>query len=552
MKVWMDEDTGRSLRWYDIWSRFQPRTPMGQRAKESLSPFMPGEEKEWQRSLAEQEGLRAARNSRADWGRRVEELLKRLPDPSAVLRMLERRETPKVSDWFRLKQFLWQGRLLREWIPEAAPDFRFRTRKEEWREGIALMDPGSVPSAAFALTPALDPRLGPLQSRRDEEERRAGEARERAATVVEEDYPLRRNREGEWVVDRHSPLLKKILEDPRVLRVRETPFEVICRPSPTREETEAIRRLNLAKEELEAVEREILTRLVASFQPKLPFLAEAVEEMAHLDLQWARMQAAEGWDGTRPLPGESYRIEGGVHPLVAETLEQQGRSFTPVNVEVGQGATVIIGPNMGGKTVALTTVGLIAALGQYGFLVPACRSSMPLVPWIVAVIGDGQDSRSGLSTFGAEVRRIADTFSLPEGGLLLADEVGRGTNPVEGAALSAALTGHLARCGNRSLQVTHFREVLEVGEARVYRVMGLSRDLGSSSFPPSNGEGERILAEGMDYRLIPWEGEPVPRDALTIAGLLGLPRGILQDAQRRLGQTATEGGKATKSKGVTE
>src|SRR5690606_13372910 len=101
-------------------------------------------EKEWQRSLAEQEGLRAARNSRADWGRRVEELLKRLPDPSAVLRMLERRETPKVSDWFRLKQFLWQGRLLREWIPEAAPDFRFRTQEEEWREGIALMDPGSV------------------------------------------------------------------------------------------------------------------------------------------------------------------------------------------------------------------------------------------------------------------------------------------------------------------------------------------------------------------------------------------------------------------------
>ncbi len=54
-----------------------------------------------------------------------------------------------------------------------------------------------------------------------------------------------------------------------------------------------------------------------------------------------------------------------------------------MNVEVGQGVTVIIGPNMGGKTVALTTVGLIAALGQYGFLVPACRSSMPLVPWIV-------------------------------------------------------------------------------------------------------------------------------------------------------------------------
>lgn len=548
----MDETTRRSLRWHEIWSRFQPRTPMGQRAKETLSPFMPGEEKEWQRSLAEQEGLWAARNSREEWGLQVEKRLKRLPDPTAVLRMLERGEIPQVSDWFRLKQFLWQGRLLREMIPEAAPDFRFRTRKEEWREGIALLDPGPHPSAAFALTPALDPRLGPLQSRRDEEERRAAEAGERAAAAVEEDYSLRRNREGEWVVDRHSPVLKQMMEDPRVLRVRETPFEVICRPSPTQEETEAIRRLDRIREELEAVEREVLTRLVASFQPKLPFLAVAVEEMVHLDLQWARMRAAEEWGGTRPLPGESYRIEGGIHPLVADTLELQGRTFTPVDVEVGRGATVIIGPNMGGKTVALTTVGLIAALGQYGFRVPARRCSMPLAPWLVGVIGDGQDPRFGLSTFGAEVRRIADIFSLPEGGLLLTDEVGRGTNPVEGAALSAALTSHLARCGNRSLQVTHFREVLEIREARVYRVMGLSRDLRTSSSPVPRGLGERSLAEGMDYRLTPWAGEPVPRDALTIARLLGLPRGILQDAHRRLGQTATEDEEATESKGVEE
>lgn len=548
----MDETTRRALRWHEIWSRFQPRTPMGQRAKETLSPFMPGEEKEWQRSLAEQEGLWAARNSREEWGLQVEKRLKRLPDPTAVLRMLERGEIPQVSDWFRLKQFLWQGRLLREMIPEAAPDFRFRTRKEEWREGIALLDPGPHPSAAFALTPALDPRLGPLQSRRDEEERRAAEAGERAAAAVEKDYSLRRNREGEWVVDRHSPVLKQMMEDPRVLQVRETPFEVICGPSPTQEETEAICRLDRVREELEAVEREILTRLVASFQPKLPFLAVAVEEMVHLDLQWARMRAAEEWGGTRPLPGESYRIEGGIHPLVADTLELQGRTFTPVDVEVGRGATVIIGPNMGGKTVALTTVGLIAALGQYGFRVPARRCSMPLAPWLVGVIGDGQDPRFGLSTFGAEVRRIADIFSLPEGGLLLTDEVGRGTNPVEGAALSAALTSHLARCGNRSLQVTHFREVLEIREARVYRVMGLSRDLRTSSSPVPRGLGERSLAEGMDYRLTPWAGEPVPRDALTIARLLGLPRGILQDAHRRLGQTATEDEEATESKGVEE
>ncbi len=323
MKVWMDEDTGRSLRWYDIWSRFQPRTPMGQRAKESLSPFYAGGG-EGVAAVAGGTGrVTGSPEFPGGLGRRVEELLKRLPDPSAVLRMLERRETPKVSDWFRLKQFLWQGRLLREWIPEAAPDSRFRTRKEEWREGIALMDPGSVPSAAFALTPALDPRLGPLKpaaTRKSDGRKKPGNEWQRLWRKTIRCGETGRGN-GWWTV---TPPSWKDTGDPRVLRVRETPFEVICRPSPTREETEAIRRLNLAKEELEAVERESSDPPSPLSNRNFPSLRRPWRRWPTLTCYWARMQAAEGWDGTRPLPGESYRIRGGVHPLALDPWRSRG------------------------------------------------------------------------------------------------------------------------------------------------------------------------------------------------------------------------------------
>lgn len=182
---------------------------------------------------------------------------------------------------------------------------------------------------------------------------------------------------------------------------------------------------------------------------------------------------------------------------------------------------------------ALTTVGLVVALGQFGFLVPARSCSMPLVSWMTAAIGDAQNIREGLSTFGAEVRRIVEAIKRDSTGLLLLDEPGRGTNPVEGAALSAAMTNDLAKRPFWTLQVTHFREVLQGTEVTVYRVAGLE---GIDRFQDREDEDwEKALEQAMDYRLLPWSGESIPQDALVIARLLGLPSSILQDAWKRIG-----------------
>jgi DNA mismatch repair protein MutS2 len=135
-----------------------------------------------------------------------------------------------------------------------------------------------------------------------------------------------------------------------------------------------------------------------------------------------------------------------------------------------------------------------------------------------------------LSTFGAEMTRLGELLQRHPGGLLLLDEVGRGTNPAEGAALSAAVTAHLA-CGEHwAVHVTHHHEVLEVAGIRGYRTAGWKRPPDASVLLRTENWREWI-----DYRLMPLEpGDEIPCQATAVARLMGMPEAVVRDAERRL------------------
>ncbi|WP_240511943.1 MutS-related protein [Paludifilum halophilum] len=529
----MDEPTEKALLWHRVWSRFQPSTPMGQQAKGLLSPFMPGEERQWQASLSEQERIMECRKKRPDWASRVEAHLCRLPDIRPILKRMRRGGTPGVADWFRVKQFLWEGRACRRRLAEAGLERALPGDEGRWEAVLRQLNPESRLHPSFSLSDAYDPELADLRNRWSEWDRRFREAGEQQADNVERDYGIRRNLEGEWVVDRRFADLPRLQADPRLRMVRGTPFEWIFQPVQTEEEKEAGACRESLQRRLEEKEAEVLHRLADRLRAETDFLEQAVREVKRFDLQWARVRAAETWEGTCPtLSQGEYRLEGGVHPAVQESLREEGDGLTPVDIRIRPGATVIIGPNMGGKTLALQTLGVVVALGQYGFLVPARSLAMPLVPWMAGVIGEGQQAEAGLSTFGAEVDRLARLLNRPSSGLLLLDEIGRGTNPVEGAALSAALTCYLAENRHWAVHVTHYQEVMQVEGIRAYRVAGLKQD----DLPePGEGEWKRELRSRMDYRLLPWsEGDEVPREALGIASLLGLPEEIIESARQSM------------------
>ncbi|WP_309864959.1 MutS-related protein [Desmospora profundinema] len=520
----MDNQSRRALRWAEIWDRFRPLTPMGQRAKKALSPFMPTEVATWECHLDEQERCLKRAEQDPDWESRVGESLSRIPDVEPVVTQLERGGVPPIVGWFRLKALVWHGRKLAAEWPLGERESILRDRKA-WEAVWRIVNPGPVAQPSFALDDALDPRLSSLRRKVAQWERERMDAEEERAREVERQHHVRRNRDGEWIVERESVPYRALLSDPRVERVRETPFEGVFRPLGTDRGRQAFSRRQQAEEELEQVEQEVLASLAEQMRPHLHNLRQMLLEVVRIDLQWARIQTAREWNGIRPrLDADAFRLEGAVHPLTASALARQGRTFTPLDVTIDRGATVVIGPNMGGKTMAIKTVGLIAALGQFGFFVPARSCRMPLVSWIRAVIGDGQDERDGLSTFAAEVVRVAEGMNRTDGGLLLLDEVGRGTNPDEGAALAAAVAEALAASPFWSFQSTHFREVLEVAGIRIYRTAGLKN--------PHTWKDDGGVS--VDYRLLPGAGEGVPRQALLIAEGLGLAPNVLEGARRRI------------------
>ncbi len=529
--VFLDEQTKQHLLWADVLRGFHPRTPMGRAAWKRLAPFLPGQEREWAEVLAEQERLRREAERDPDWGRGIAACLSRVPDVLPLFPLLRGKQSPGITGWFQLKGFLWQVKALGERLAEKGLQALLPgVERDLCRTLLRRLNPDSPLTPSFSLAPAFDERLGILRGQLERLDREIQEEREALVREIAEAYGVRPNRWGEWVVDRRSDASRRMAEDRRLLLVRESAFDRVFAPAPSPEGERRKEERAELEARIEAVEGEVMQRLAAEFAPHVPALERAAEAVARFDLQWSRMEAARRWGGCRPrLSKGSIRVSGGVHPAVAERLRKEGCRFTPVDIRVDKGATVIVGPNMGGKTMALRTLGLIVALAQHGFFVPAARCEMPLVSFVSGVMGDGQDAREGLSTFGAEVKRVAEWFG-KKGGLLLIDEIGRGTNPVEGAALSAAVTARLARSDHWAVHVTHYGEVLEVAGIRRYRTAGLREAGGNREDWTGDDWSSR-----MDFRLIPLaEGEGVPRQALGIAEAMGMPREIVEDARRRI------------------
>lgn len=270
--------------------------------------------------------------------------------------------------------------------------------------------------------------------------------------------------------------------------------------------------------EAEEVER-ILRELSREVGRRSAELLQALEAAGELDAMAARARYSLENRCVEPSLNDQGRVQlrGARHPLLAGPV-------VPIDIGVGVGFTVLVitGPNMGGKTVALKTVGLLCAMAASGLHIPAePGSEVAVFREIWVDVGDHQSVTDNLSTFSAHLRRILPVLERADPWtLVLLDELGAGTDPEEGAALAAAILDHLRRRGARVVVTTHLGDL----KLMAYRVPGMAN--ASVTF-----DVERLAPT---YRLV--VGAPGPSQALAIAGRLGLPPAILEDARARLGQ----------------
>ncbi len=288
------------------------------------------------------------------------------------------------------------------------------------------------------------------------------------------------------------------------------------------------RLVQLGEEEIAEIAR-ILEELTARLRAERASLEAAAAALGHLDSIFARARFAREFDCVIPefAPGNSLRLDSARNPVLDETLRRQGRNAVPLSLTLGGDETVLVisGPNTGGKTVALKTVGLASLSGQSAIPVAAERVELPIFDKILADIGDEQSITADLSTFSAHMLNLKSMLErATDRSLILVDEMGTGTAPEEGAALAVALLEEFRDRHALTIATTH-HDRLKAYASTTPGMVNAAMEFDGQNLRPT-------------YRLL--VGVPGTSSGIEIARRLGLPARLVDRADASLSPESRE------------
>ncbi len=520
-----------------------PAGAFGRRARARERPFRPGDESAARAALARVAAL--AERVPADRLAALRSAIARAPDLGALWARATGGGTLDDVDFFEvgrlLDALLDVATLLHGDASEASPENVLEDTAIAALRAALL--PGRTTACGFYLASSFDPTLAHERAAAAAAHAGYDAARSRLNVRVAAYAGIERIRDGEFVLMRDA--LGATLP-PEIRVVREAPTYLLCEVALDTDALAALARSDAAAARVAAAEEGVRERLSRSVAGAAHSVERACDALGELDALVARAQFTRRYACVVPeiTAGSGSAFVDARYLPLCETLAAHGRRYASLSLDLC-GLGVVTGPNMGGKTAALRTLGFLNACLALGVPVPAASARIALVDeivWLGIGAGDGADDGL-LSAFGREVVALRGFLERDPGrALVLVDEFARTTSPREGRALLVALLERLRERGASGLAATHLAGIAASAGVAHYAVGGLRGAPSDDPLPPPGGAPLTLdaalarIAQTMDYRLARVDEDAVPAaDALKLARALGLDARLVDRALAALG-----------------
>ena len=515
-------------------------TPFGTRIIKEQKPFFPGQEEELRAELERvQRMLDIAAANERDISVLQETFMMMKDNSFTIERSANAALT--VVEIFEIKSLL----LLIDKVRKTADRVLL---PEEFVPGditelLDILDPGKDRLNTFYIYDSFSERLAGLRAEKKELERESRKAKKKRKSELLTRTGLNLTPKFDITVSKSdSERMEMMKEISELVKSEEDYMSVTFVLAPTEEDNEIQKRIDQVVADIEEEELKVREELSKEIHKWEEVLLDGCERIGRLDITLAKALFAARTNCVMPQIAEEHVVEftDGRHLQVEEIVKKKGGEYCPVSLSLSQGVTCITGANMGGKTVSLKLVGMIAIMAQYGYFVPAASARVGLSGFMQILIGDSQSIERGLSSFGSEMEELKEMMdNSRDRSLLLIDEIASGTNPVEGLALTKSITDYLKKQPYISLITTHFEAVTDDKDVVNMQVTGLANAdfdrLDKELRYANRRERINIIQKYMDYRLARVDdNREVPKDALNIAKMLGIDANIIEKAKQYL------------------
>ena len=550
-------------------------TPFGKKQLKEIQPYYPGEEEELRQELDRVERMIHFVRQNQNLTDKIQEVFMEVKDSSLTISR-SGSTTLSTVELYEVKSLLLQMRQLRKLTMEhEIGDYKGCHCVEEWKKtgmteaaekSAAQQEEGApevntVPEEYFLedtedLLDELDPRgdrmntfyiydefsplLGEFRKKKKEYEQLIRKEQKDTRERLRRDRGVTLTPKFDIVVARSHPDFEKITRLEELEIVDQDYMSVTMQLKPTEKVYEYVTEVEKINSDIEAEEERIREELSKKISEKEKVILDNCEKMGALDLALARALYSVKYHLVKPeiIDEHVIEFEDGRNLQVEDIIRSKGKEYCPVSISLKDGVTLITGANMGGKTISLKLAGQVPILAQYGFFVPAKKAKIGLSNYMQILIGDSQSVERGLSSFGSEMEELKEILDHGQNrSLILIDEIASGTNPTEGTALTKSLVDYLMEKPYISLITTHFESVTEKEGVVNLQVRGLAdcdfRLLNREIQRANRRERINIISKYMDYRLCRVDnGTQVPKEALSIAAMLGLDKAIIEGAKK--------------------